>query len=131
MPLLMSINLRIVKVHNASTPQQEYVVLKATADTNLHYYAVVDATFNDDGSISNEHRHVYFFPRKELKKDEYVVLTSGTGTNGTKGTFTDNTPYYEYFWQSRACIWNDNGGDTASLIKYYNGNSVEVAAVEK
>lgn len=127
----MSVDLQIIKVHNASKPGQEYVILQATADTNLHYYAVIDATFNDDGSLSNEHRHVYFFPRRGLKKGEYVVLTSGTGSNGTVGSFTNGTPYYEYFWQSRACIWNDNGGDTASLIQYYNGNSVGVAAVKK
>lgn len=124
----MSIDLQIRHVHNASTPKGEYVVLQATADTNLHYYAVVDSTFNADGSMSNEHRHVYFFPGKEVKKDDYIVLSSGTGTNGAIGIFTNGNSYYEYFWRSDICIWND-GGDNASLIKYYNGNTVAVPAV--
>lgn len=126
--IITHMNLRIVRVHNASTPNEEYVTLQATADTNLFYYAVVDATFNEDGSVSNEHRHVYFFPGQSLKKDDWVVLSSGTGVNGTKGKFKSGTPYYEYFWQSKACIWND-GGDNASLIRYTNGNSVAVAPV--
>lgn len=123
-------DLEIVRVHNASTPQGEYVVLKATADTNLHRYAVVDATFNPDDSMSNEHRHVYFFPARPLKKGDYIVLSSGTGSNGTKGTFKEGTSYHEYFWQSGNCIWNDSG-DYASVIEYANGNTVVVEAIKK
>ena len=120
--------LEIHRVQNASTPAGEVVILRALADTNLHYFAVVDATFNADGSMSNEHRHVYFFPRKALKKDEWVVLCSGKGTNGT-GKFRDGESYHLFFWQSGTCIWNNNGADKASLIKYYNGNTVNAPAV--
>lgn len=124
-------NLVISSVHNASTPGKEYVILKAIADTNLHYYAVVDSTFNSDGSMSNEHRHVYFFPAKALKKGDSVVLFSGNGTNGVVKQFTDTEEdYYAYYWKSGSCIWNDTG-DNASLIHYSNGNTVKVAAVKK
>lgn len=121
--------LEIKRVENASTPSKEYVVLQVTEDTNLYYWAVVDSTFNPDGSMSNEHRHVYFFPAKQVKKGDWVVLYSGTGTNGVVKKFNDNdSNYYAYYWQSGSCIWN-NTGDNASLIRYGNGNTVKVPAV--
>jgi hypothetical protein len=121
--------LEIKRVQNASTPSKEYVVLKANEDTDLHYWAVVDSTFNADGSMSNEYRHIYFFPAKQLKKGEWVVLYSGTGTNGTVKRFSnEGANYYAYYWQSGSCIWN-NAGDYASLIRYDNGNTVKVPAI--
>lgn len=121
--------LEIKSVHNASTPSGEYVILRATEDTNLYYFAVVDSTFNGDGSMSNEHRHVYFFPAKSIKKGDWVVLYSGTGTNGTIRKFSNSSDsYYAYYWQSGSCIWN-NTGDNASLIRYGNGNTIKVAAI--
>lgn len=121
-------NLKIQWVKNSSNPNDEYVVLKATAATNLKYYAVVDRTFDADGTVSNEHRHIYFFPARKLAKDEWIVLFSGTGTNGSD-VFTDKTPCYTYYWQSGSCIWNNKGGDTASLIMYNAGNAVTVSPV--
>lgn len=121
--------LEIKRVKNASSPSKEYVVLQATEDTNLYYWAVVDSTFNPDGSMSNEHRHVYFFPAKQLKKGDWVVLYSGTGTDGAIKKFSDvDATFYAYYWQSGSCIWN-NTGDNASLIRYGNGNTVKVSAI--
>jgi hypothetical protein len=123
--------LEIKAVRNGNTPSAEYVILQATEDTNLNLFAVVDSTFNPDGSMSNEHRHVYFFPAKTLKKGDWVLLTTGKGINGTVRQFTDIAEkYYEYFWQSGSCIWNDTG-DNASLIRYSNGNTVKVPAIKK
>jgi len=123
-------SLVITSTKNASTPSGEYIILHATTALNLKNYAVVDRTFNADGSVSNEHRHIFFFPAKELKKDEWVVLYSGTGTNGTPGKFSNTgDTYYAYYWQSGSCIWNNDGRDSASVINYTPGNSMKVAAV--
>ena len=35
------------------------------------------------------------------------------------------------YWNSKECVWNDKGGDTATLIKYTVADSQVVPPVEK
>lgn len=125
-------SLKIHSVVNASTPDAEIVWLQASEKLNLKGYAVVDRTFDIDGNLSNEFRHIFVFPKLELKKDDWVMLTTGSGKyhsyqNPNKKTETVHC----FYWQSDKCVWNNTVGDTASLIKFTLVNSVAVPSIKK
>lgn len=111
-------SLIIVKIENGSKPDSETIWLKATDNINTKGYAIVDRTFDSDGKISNEFRHIYVLPSIDLKKNEIVIIFVGCGQY-KKIKFTDVDKYYHAcYWGSKHCILNNNGGDTISLIKY-------------
>ncbi len=117
-------------VDNASSPQLEFVWLKVIAKTNIKGYAIVDRTFDSNEKISNEFRHIFIFPDLEVEKGEWVKLCTGNGTYG-KVKSTSGAYIHKLFWNSSECVWNDNGGDTATLIKYSTIKSVKVPAIKK
>ncbi|OXA84862.1 hypothetical protein [Flavobacterium hercynium] len=125
----MSLNL--IRVKNGSTPNEEYVSLRAKSDLNLKGYAIVDRTFDDNEQVSNEFRHIYVFPSWDVKEGDYVRLYTGK-SKGNKTLETETgTIFHVFFWQSDECVWNDNGNDRASLISYKFLKMVNVPAIEK
>lgn len=127
-------SLKINSIANASNPDKEFVRLVTTTNVNLKGYALVDRTFDEDGKVSNEFRHIFIFPDLDVTKDDLVVLYTGNPVAskpaiGKHASLKGNI--YRLYWQSDSCVWNDNGGDTATLIKYTVQDSKVVPAVEK
>ncbi|WP_284462374.1 hypothetical protein [Chryseobacterium sp.] len=110
-------SLIITKIVNGSKPNDEEIWLKAETKINTKGYAVVDRTFDDEGNISNEFRHIYVLPSIDLEENQKIIIFIGTGTNSKK-KFTNGKYYYACYWGSKHCILNDNGDDTITLIKY-------------
>jgi len=123
-------SLKIHSIVNSSNPQNEFVRLSTKIKTNLKGYAIVDVTFDDDGNPSNEFRHIYFFPDLEVNPGEWIRLYTGKGVNDL-GKNGNNQDVHFLYWNSDECVWNDQGGDKATLIKYTIINSVEVPPTEK
>lgn len=116
-------------VANGKTAGSEFVWLEVKVASSLHGYAVVDRTFNQQGQLSNEFRHIFVFPDTQVAKGDWVRLYTGTGTY-SKTKNDQNTYTHNFYWGSSGCIWNNNGGDTATLIKYGVVNSVAVPAAK-
>lgn len=119
--------LEIVKVQNDKKPEGEYILLKATEKLNLGGYALVDKTFAND-VLSNEFRHVYFFPKTPVEKGEYIALFTKKGSY-SKGKLTSGEPCHFFYWNADSCVWNDAGGDTVTLFKYSKADSKVVGKV--
>jgi hypothetical protein len=123
-------SLKIHSVVNASNPDEEFVRLSTSEKTNLKGYALVDRTFDADGKVSNEFRHIYVFPDMEVNPKEWVRLYTGKGKNSDGKNDNGHVVHFLY-WGAKECVWNDEGGDTATLIKYTVADSKEVPAVPK
>lgn len=123
-------SLKIFNVENSNDPLKEIVRLRASEKVNLKGYAIVDRTFDQDGSLSNEFRHIYVFPKLELKKGDWVRLYTGKGTYSTQqNASSSEETVHKLYWQSGECVWNNAGGDTATLIKFSAEDSKIVPAV--
>lgn len=121
--------LKVHSVVNGKTPKEEYAWLQTDEKINLTGYALVDRTFNPKGVVSNEFRHIFIFPDLEIEKSDWVRLYSGEGKY-SKVPISDGSGYiHSLYWQAGTCVWNNAGGDTASLIKYGFVNAVTVPAV--
>jgi hypothetical protein len=125
----------IFKIHsvvNGKTPAEEFVWLFAMDTVLIKGYALVDRTFDDKGKVSNEYRHIFVFPDLKIEKDEWIQLYTGVGTYKKIESNIDERKCFVHklYWGSNASIWNNKGGDIASLIQFKLINSVPVGAVE-
>lgn len=109
-------SLEIVTIQNNGDASEEYVLLKATKAVNLNSFAVVDRTFDEDGNISNIHRHFYRFPSQLVKEGEYVSLRTSKGTY-KYDKLKDDGPVHRFYWGSEAPIWNDSNIESAEVLK--------------
>jgi hypothetical protein len=122
-------SLKIHSVVNGRLVNQEYVWLVTTGSLNLKGYAVVDRTFTASGQLSNEFRHIFVFPDKSIEKDDWIRLYTSAGQY-YREKITNGPGYiHNFYWGSAHPVWNNNGGDIASLINYSLINAVPVPAV--
>jgi hypothetical protein len=120
--------LKIITVNNSNKADSEYVSLRTDEDINTAGYALVDRTFDANGKVSNEFRHIFVFPNLKIKEGDFVWVHTGKGTYKSNPNQGKTTTHHLY-WGSDDCVWNDKGGDIASLITYKLVNSVTVPAV--
>lgn len=126
----MALNLH--SVVNASKPIEEIAWLEVTADINLAGHAIIDRTFNLDGKVTNEFRHIFMFPNLDVKKDDWIRVFTGRGSySKIEIDKKPNNHIHNLYWGSDICVYNDNGGDTVSLIRYTGIKSVTVPAIKK
>lgn len=109
-----TMKLKIISVHNHGDFDKEYVMLKANEDCDVGRFVLADSTYTADGKVSNKVRHTYWFPDKNIKKDELVSLWTGPGNNTTAKT-NDGTTVHRFYWGLKTAVWND-GGDCAVLL---------------
>jgi hypothetical protein len=98
-------DLQIIRVDDKGE-ESESVLLKATEDIeNLEFYVLCDTTYLDDDHISNELRHMYWFPKRALSAGDFVRLYTGTGKN-TKFENKAGTMTHVLYWDVGRTIWN-------------------------
>lgn len=107
-------SLEIVSIKNGSTPEEEYILLKAIANIMLSNYAIIDVTFADE-KVYNIHRHFFRFPSQSVGKDEYVVLFTGKYRSISKEH--QGRPLHTLFWKMGRCIWNDSNTDRVEVLQ--------------
>ena len=98
-------------------PEEEYVQIFALGDVNLAGYALVDRTFDSEGVVSNEFRHIFVFPSLSVEAGDTVYVYTGCGTNGPFIGDGGSTVHLLY-WGAKHCVWNNRGGDSATIIRY-------------
>lgn len=105
----------IRSVHGHGDYDKEYVVLDVKDDCDIGRYLVADSTYTSETKVSNKLRHLYWFPDKQVKKGEIVVLYTKSGKNYS-GTTDRGTPVHYFYWELGVPVWNDTG-DCAVLIE--------------
>ncbi|WP_171616063.1 hypothetical protein [Roseicella sp. DB1501] len=111
----MAMKLEVVSVHNHGKAAEEHVLLRANEDCDVGKYLLADSTFLDNGKVSNRLRHLFWFPKKAVKKGELVSVRTGKGTN-TEVTNQSGTKVHRFYWGLGAAVWNDET-DCAVLIE--------------
>ena len=94
----------------------ERLIIKVIRKCNLNEYIVIDTTFDEEGIVSNKHRHVYIMPDIDVEEGDFVWLFSKEGVYQTHKN-TSHTITHKLYWGLGVKVWN-NEGDTAYLIHY-------------
>lgn len=108
-------DLRINGVYNTSTPKTEYLQLEVLNQADLKDYMVSDTTYIGPNTVSNKHRHGFWFNSQVVLKGDIIRLYTGTGTNSSK-KFASGHTEYSIYWNLKQCVWN-NTGDGVLLFK--------------
>jgi hypothetical protein len=109
--------LEIHSVADKGNLENERLWLQVTADiADLMYFAASDTTYTDAGNVSNELRHIYWFPPGwQATKGDWICLYSKNGTN-SKSTNDKNTTTHTLYWNLGRTLWN-TGKDQAIVFK--------------
>lgn len=114
-------DLKLIRIADACT-DDERVVIKAMTKCNLNDYIIFDTTFDENGIVSNKHRHIFIFPDMIVEKGDYVWLYTKQGSYGTHKN-TSGTTTHKLYWCIDGHIWNDSG-DRVYLLHYDDWESL-------
>ena len=105
----------ILGVYDITDLEQERLVLKAKKDLNLIGYVILDMTYTAEGKVSDLNRHVFWFPSKEIKLGDYVILYT---KNGSNNSFVDKAgdQIHVFYWNLDRQVWN-NDADAVTILK--------------
>jgi hypothetical protein len=107
-----------IKIHSVvgkGDLEKESVWLQVLEKDDIGMYLLSDTTYRDNGKISNELRHIYWFPDQNVEKGDWIHLFTKNGKN-TSSKNEYNTTTYSYYWNLGRTIWN-KGGDAAVLFR--------------
>lgn len=116
--------LKIDSVVDYGTHDSEKVLLTVLEDCNLKYYQIADTTYTSEGKISDKLRHFYWFPVKDVKKGDTIILYTKEGNNTSKQLPNGKTQY-TYYWGLDNFVWN-NDGDAAVLFEINKWKTTKV-----
>ena len=119
--IVMAMDLKLIKIRDVKT-DNERVVLKALAKCNLNEYVLFDSSYDENGIISNKHRHLFLFPNLVIEAGDFVWLYTKSGTYGTHSNVS-NTITHKLYWGIKNHVWN-NEGDKAYLLHYDDWSSL-------
>lgn len=108
-------NLKILRVHDNGVMSRERIVLKAFAPLDIGRYILCDTTYNRDDTVSNKLRHSFWFPDKEIKTGDFVVLYTTSGNDRQFDNKSDTVTHC-FYWGLDRTVWNQDG-DGAVLIE--------------
>jgi hypothetical protein len=107
--------IKIRSVHGQGDYENEYVILDVVEDCDIGKYLLSDTTYTNDGKFSDKLRHLYWFPDKDVKTGDVVVVYTKAGKNSST-TNANGTPVHYFYWRLQKAVWNDDG-DCAVLIE--------------
>jgi hypothetical protein len=116
--------LQILKVRDAGDLDNEKIILKANETCEISWYILFDNTYDELGNLSNLWRHVFIFPKIQIKAGDFIWLYTKAGKSTSRGN-TSNTTTHLLYWGLGETIWNHEK-DVAHLIKYVDSQSLEV-----
>lgn len=107
--------LKIHSVEGKGDLNKECIWISVLEDINdLNYYMISDTTYSNEHDVSNELRHLYWFPKKSVKKGDWILLMTKDGAN-TSLPNKSHTTTHNFYWKLGKTVWN-KGGDTAVLF---------------
>lgn len=121
-------DLKLVTIADSGN-DKERLIMKAVRACNLNEYIVLDTTYDEDGIVSNKHRHVYIMPDINVNEGDFIWLYTKKGTYHTHNN-KSKTITHNIYWGLDIHVWN-NDGDKAYLIHYDDWGSVASKGQEK
>ncbi len=113
-------NIVINKIVDRSDLEKERIIFTVKEDDFLGAYLVFKSKKTGEKMVSSETKGTYWFPDKDVKKGDLIVLYSKKGINTEKKN-TDGTTTYFFYWGSTNVLWNDSV-DAAILLRLQEWN---------
>lgn len=98
----MKVSLKYVR--NPGMLDKERVVFTVNKLTDIGLFGVMTSNISKDGGALSGGRQAFWFPDKEVKPGDIVVLYSKRGTLSTKEN-SDGTTSHFFYWNLAIPIW--------------------------
>ena len=102
-------------IENNGVLQSERVLIQVKGSVNIGKYIISDTTYIDDKTVSNELRHIYWFPDKDVSAGDWIIIYTKDGTPRSYINNNDTT-IHELYWNLGKTVWNKDG-DCAILFE--------------
>jgi hypothetical protein len=96
--------LEIQNVADKGNLDKERLVLKVRKDTDMGDYVLLQTGY-DNGSVNIEIYATYWFPYKEVKTGDLVVIYTKDGVSNEK-ELTQGYKAHFFYWELEDAIWS-------------------------
>lgn len=101
----LEMTLKIENVADSDEFEKERVVLRVQDDDDIGHYAVFQTRLSDDGrALSGKIAACYWFPDKEVKTGDLVVLYTKSGERSEKKNESGTTSHF-FYWGMTEPLW--------------------------
>ena len=87
--------------------EKERIVFRVLEDCNLSRFILMDNSYDEDGNVSNVHRHSFVLPNMNVSKGDFLRVYTHKG-EAKSFTNKSQTITHEIYWgfKSEVSIWN-------------------------
>ncbi len=114
----MKINIK--RAHDIGIRDKERIVLNVLEDCNCGSFILFDTTYVDENQISNQVRHSFWLPDKDVQKGDLIVIYTKRRNDSEKVNADGSKTHFIYMGLD-ITIWNENG-DAATLVEISDWN---------
>ncbi len=108
-------NIEINKITDAGSLEKERIIFNVLLDDELGFYGAFKTKKTGPTAVSSGIKATYWFPDRQVKKGDLVVLYSKSGVN-TERNNKDGTTSHFFYWGMSDATWNDSE-DSVVLFK--------------
>jgi hypothetical protein len=100
---------RISSITDVGDIGRERLILRARDNANVGDYAIFRARAgkNDSPPLSGDIPEVYWFADRKVKRGDFVVLYTKSGSRSEKAQESGGRTYF-YYWGLKSSIWEDS-----------------------
>ena len=98
--------MKIVKIIDTNNLEKERVLFQVDSNEDLDFYMLFNSEKTSEGKVKRRPKNVFWFPARQLKVGDSVVLYTKSG-NTSQVTNSDGTTTYFFYWNLPATIWNE------------------------
>jgi len=107
--------LTITSIADAVNPEKERLVMKASADLDVGRYVVFRSRLGTSGSPTSKVSDAFWFPDKDVKANDLVVLYTKAGTTLERPRESGGTAHF-YYWGKSGALWEPGVGYVPVLL---------------
>lgn len=98
--------LKIIGIESAGEIERERIVVQATVASDIGRFAIFASNASSENKpLSGNVPFAYWFPFKNVKDGDFIVVYSKTGSRSEKTNESGRTSYF-YYWGMTNSIWN-------------------------
>lgn len=102
--------LKISSFADVGQPEKERLIIRAESDADVGEYLVMATSISTDGNATAGFKLAYWFPDKEVKAGDLVVLYSKSGKQSEKQLTSGVTAHFFYWGLQKLPVWSSAKG---------------------
>ena len=99
--------LKISEIENKGVAENERIILKVLESDNVGQYVIFKTKKLADDRVSSRPSDVFWFQNKEVKKGDWVVIYTKSGTYKSIINEKGNTSHF-FYWDKKEPLWKDS-----------------------